>query len=621
MARDIDQVRRVLKSLEGKYAERDHRWQAVKSVRAGDLSSVFPDIFGNDYEYPMVANHLDTVARDLSEALAPLPALSCTNTKMTSDAARKAAQLKQRIGSHYWRASRLEQQMFSAGDNYVTYGLTVAMVEPDFEEMTPKFRFLHPMGCYPEFDKDGKTISLTRKWRAKQIDLMNQFPEAPPNAWGRSFYEDVSNRDIEVVRYIDKDQYLVFVKDNGVVLSRAANAMGKCPVVCGVRPSPDSEMRGQFDDILGVQAARAIMMRLAVEAAEKQVQAPIALPDDVNDITFGPDAVIRTAQPQNVHKVQTGVDGSTFQESAVLQQELLTGSRYPGARQGGIQANVITGRGVEALMGGFDSQIKSGQIVFASMLRELTELAFCVDETYWPAVPKTIRGVAEGATFEAKYVPMTAIKGDYTCDVTYGFLSGLDPNRALVFLLQLHGDKSIDRATLQRHMPFDIDLIQLQQNIEVEGLRDSLMEGIAAYVQALGPMVANGQDPTQPLTVVAQAIKSIQSGSSVEDALLGGFQAQQAAAQAAAQAQAQQQAAAGGGAPGGPPGPGGPGGGGGPVDNLPPGVQDSGLLSGVAPGQAGMAPGGRPSLEMLMASLGAGGKPALSAGVRRALPI
>ena len=59
---------------------------------------------------------------------------------------------------------------------------------------------------------------------------------------------------------------------------------------------------------------------------------------------------------------------------------------------------------------------------------------------------------------------------------------------------------------------------------------------------------------------------------------------------------------------------------GGPGENLE-GLSSSGLLRGVAAGQAGMPAGGRPDLQMLMASLGAGGQPQLSAGVSRRLPI
>jgi hypothetical protein len=51
------------------------------------------------------------------------------------------------------------------------------------------------------------------------------------------------------------------------------------------------------------------------------------------------------------------------------------------------------------------------------------------------------------------------------------------------------------------------------------------------------------------------------------------------------------------------------------------GLSDSGLMRGVAPGQAGMPAGGRPDLQMLMASLGQNGQANLTAGVSRRIPI
>ena len=51
------------------------------------------------------------------------------------------------------------------------------------------------------------------------------------------------------------------------------------------------------------------------------------------------------------------------------------------------------------------------------------------------------------------------------------------------------------------------------------------------------------------------------------------------------------------------------------------GLNSAGLMRGVAAGQAGMAPGGRPELQMLMANLGADGNPNLTAGVSRRLPV
>jgi hypothetical protein len=55
--------------------------------------------------------------------------------------------------------------------------------------------------------------------------------------------------------------------------------------------------------------------------------------------------------------------------------------------------------------------------------------------------------------------------------------------------------------------------------------------------------------------------------------------------------------------------------------NLPQGLQPSGRLSGVAPGQQGMAPGGRPALQTLLAGLSSSGQANLSAGVLRRQPV
>jgi hypothetical protein len=604
----IDAVQSKIRGLEAKFSERDGRHGRVRDVRGGRIAGVFPQYFSAEESMPLVSNFIDVVARDLSEAIAPLPALNCSSGMATSDRARAFAAKKQRVGAYYWLASNLELQMFPAADQYLTYGLTAFIVEPDLENQMPRIRMIDAVGAYPEMNLNGDCVSFTRRWMTKTSTLAAQYPHLAPKLMQSDQFGRVMDVDVRCYAYYDDSQVLVFVPERGnLVLEKFQNHLGECPVVVAVRPSPDGEMRGQFDDILGVQAARAVMMRLAVEAAEKQVQAPLAVPDDVTEINLGPDAIMRSQNPEKIHRVDLSVGQATFAEAASLEQELLMGSRYPQGRQGNINASVVTGRGVEALMGGFDTQIKTAQVVFAHALRKATSLCFKLDETYWRDTRRTIRGVVEGTPFEQDYTPSKDIAGDYTCDVTYGFLAGMDPNRALVFMLQALSAKLLDRATVQRHMPFDIDVTQLQQNIDVEEMRDALKQGVLAYVQAIGPIAEQGGDPSLILQVLAETVQGRQKGKALEVLLADAFttlqQRQQAQQQAAAEA-AQQ---AGGGA-------------GGPGGQLPPGVQDSGLLQGVSPGQAGMAPGGRPTLQTLMASVGSNGQADLRAGVRRNLP-
>jgi hypothetical protein len=70
------------------------------------------------------------------------------------------------------------------------------------------------------------------------------------------------------------------------------------------------------------------------------------------------------------------IPAATFQEQSALQSELRLGARYPEGRTGNIDASVITGQGVQALLGAFDSQIKAGQTVLAEVLEDVHQVVF-----------------------------------------------------------------------------------------------------------------------------------------------------------------------------------------------------------------------------------------------------
>ena len=169
-------------------------------------------------------------------------------------------------------------------------------------------------------------------------------------------------------------------------------------IVVARKPSVDGEMRGQFDDIIGIQLLRNRFALLAMEAAEKSVQAPIVLPSDVQELMLGGDAVIRTNSPAGVRRVELTLPQGAFTEQTLLNQEMRVGARYPEGRTGNIDASIVTGQGVQALMGAFDTQVKSAQAIFASALRDVISVCFEVDEMIFPE-PKTIRGVDSGSPY------------------------------------------------------------------------------------------------------------------------------------------------------------------------------------------------------------------------------
>ena len=198
-----------------------------------------------------------------------------------------------------------------------------------------------------------------------------------------------------------------------------------------------------------------------------------------------------------------------------------------------------------------------------------------------------------GTPFEVRYTPATDIKGDTSVDVQYGLMAGLDPNRWLVFGLQARAEKLISRDYLRRQMPADLDAGDEERKVDIEDYREALKQALAGYAQAIPVLAQQGQDPREILGVLTTIIEDRQKGKPIEESIANAFQPPEPPA----------------------PEPGADGGEGG--DQPPYGLGPTGLLKGVAPGQAGMAPGGRPDLQMMLAGLDARGQAQVSAGVSR----
>jgi hypothetical protein len=517
------EVNAKLGRLQTKFASRDQRMRDVLSVRQGDLSKVYPSMFSEDYPKPLVANFIDVAARDLAEAMAPLPSFNCSAANMVSDSARKAADTRTRIANFYASLSELQLQMYEGADWYNTYGMMVGLVEMDYDSNNPRLRLLNPWGVYPEMDRFGRTISLTQVINIDSESLAAQYPEFADQILAKNNYQQGSPY-VSMIRYHDADQDLIFLPERkNLTLARTPNPIGKCLAKVAIRPSLDGQARGQFDDVLSVQLARARFAILQIQAAEKSIQAPIAIPQDVQELALGPDSIMRSAQPQNIRRVSLDLPPGLFAESGALERELRLGARYPESRSGNINASVITGRGVQELQAGFDTQIKSAQAQFARMFSDLLGLCFEVDEKLFPNTQKVIKGSEDGTPYVLKYTPSRDIKGEYGVDVRYGIMSGMDPSRAIIALLQMRSDKLVSRDYVRREIPMDLNVSQEEQRVDIEEMRDALRVSVAQYAQAIPALAAQGQDPSEIVSRIAAVIQGRQKGLSLESVVEKAF--------------------------------------------------------------------------------------------------
>lgn len=609
MAR-IDELAAQYHRLKMVNAERDQRMRDIKLVRTGHMGLVFPDLFPEDgpFTRPIVANMVDVAARDLAEVIAPLPSFNCSSSTMVSDKARMFAEKRTRIASNYVVYSQTQKQMYNAADWYVTYGFVPGIVELDWDQKMPRIKWLDPTGTYIIRDRREHVQAIYQTIEYHVDELMAKFPDL---AAAIENYSMGGNRKVEVVRYHDAKSDVLFLPgDMGMVLMETPNLTGECLAVEVRRPGLTDEARGQFDDVIAVQVAKARFALLALEAAQKSVQAPIALPQDVQELSMGADAVLRSTTPEKIRRIPLDIPPAAFQEQGVLDNELRQGSRYPEVRGGNLDASIVTGRGVQALMSGFDTQVKTAHAMFADAFTRLIELCFTVEEKLWPSFRKTIRGNDNGTPYEVTYTPEKDIKGDYSVDVQYGLMAGLDPNRALVFGLQARGDRLISQDWLRRQLPFSLNASEEEQKLDIEDMRQALRQAVSGYAQAIPVLAQAGQDPGEILTRLAMIIEGRQKGRPIEEVIQEAFAPPEvppgmveSPVEGASPVP---------GAPGEAPMSGG--------EDLS-GINDAGMLRGVAPGQAGLPPGGRPDLNVLLAGLTQGGEANLQSSVSRRVPI
>jgi len=587
----------------------------VNSVRRGEFDQAFEGRYSEEWPKPITANTIDVAARDLAEMLAPLPAFNCTSPNITSEPQRKNAEKRTEIANNYVNQSNLQRQMYSGGDWLPTYGFLPFLVEIDTVAQMPRIKLDNPLGAYYELNREGKTVVYARTYSKTVGELRAEFPELDEfirtvgtNHFNRPQYAPDTAK-LEVVYFSDADAFTLFLPErSNLELRKIPNPVGRCLVHVVERKGLDDEVRGQYDDVIWTQIARDRFATLALEAATKAVEAPLAVPDDMQELVLGADAIMRSNTPEKIRRVPIEMPASAFSQDQVLERELRVGARYPESRTGNMDASIVTGQGVKALNLGFDSQLRAYQSHLADGLREALCLCFEVDEKLWPDVEKSATWNDRGTPHNLKYTPSRDIKGNHDVDVQYGLMAGLDPNRALVFGLQARSDKLISRDTLMRNLPMNVNVDQESRMVQIEEQRDALGQGLAALAQSLPAMAQMGQDPTIVLQQIASVIDDFRKGKPIEEAALTAFRPPEVEATGTNPLDP----GATPGAPGSVPPSGGV---------LPPGMEPSGLPEGVAPGQAAMGPGGRPDLSYILSGLSASGAPQMSANVVRRRPI
>lgn len=495
--------------------DRDKRHQDILAIRRGDYEAVAQGILPEDFNRALVSNLIDTAAHDLSEVMAPLPAVSCASSSITSQSKKDFANKRSLIANHYLQSSRLSDQMYHAADKYVSFGWFAYKVTPDFDVQAPCIQVSRSTTSYFAQDYRDRVVQYVEVMRVPAAELCHLYPEH--YALIKNHVDRTSNDQIEVCEWHDKNVVALWCPDLKLVLDVSPNLLGRPAVRIVGRPSLDGEKRGQFDDVIGVQIARAVIAQYTMSAVQQSVEAPIQLPRDVQEMDLGPFAALQT--DGTVQRVQLNVPTGLFPEQQMLQSEQRVGSRYPEARSGNIDASIVTGQGVQALMGTFDTQIQAFQRLNESALEDVLGMCFELDQKLWPNAERSVRVKDAGSPVQMTYKASKDIADDFSCDVSYGAVAGLDPNRSLIFLLQAVSGGMISRETARRFLPVELDDLAESKRMDLESIRDAELAAVAALPQVMAQMAAGGGDPREIILAISKIIDLREKGKTIDEAI------------------------------------------------------------------------------------------------------
>lgn len=423
-------------------------------------------------------------------------------------------------------------------------GVALIHVWPDFTveraKRFPLFRRLDPRGLLPpvNYQVGDMVRDLMYVQYVKYRDLRTQFGVAA-NVLADRYRGDIDDTmEVKIVRYYGPDEihYVAMMGEGSssttATIARWPNRLdGRLPLIMVPRPSPDGELRGQFDDMLPTLSAENRLMTYALDYADQGVYAPVIKRGMKGiDIKFGPGAVIDVPLEGDVGRVAPAtVDPSVFRLGADLERQSRRSGFQPEARAGDIGQSIGSAAFVESLMGGLTTNIRGLQLQMSQALQEanevyqLTDIAYC-DER------KSIAGYAQGGQFSLNYTPSKLFDPEQLGNlVTYGAGAGVDRFNRMIMLLRVQDSGWASKRWAAIESGMIDNYVREENRIMDEQAAQALFAGILAQANQgnLEPLARfqqareNNQDPLMAVADIVEAAGQPQQAQAQPNALPG----------------------------------------------------------------------------------------------------
>jgi hypothetical protein len=515
MPLEINRLSSMYAAWRSRFTERDVRMETIDRVVRGEF-----DIFDPDEEKvtSRSPNLVQVAIEDTAEAASLVPTIRVQPDGSTVTA-KKVARTMEQIAVNYMDLNQIDMLIPRSIMDKAAYGMSVWTVTPDLEQKIPVIERRDPRQCYPEPGfrpgDDVRKCMFTREIFFNQLPVEYQQKLKDVIADYSEYDDPDENSKVVLVEYYDTEEYilaglyqastsgLVRYRGDGdvplpVELERIENKAGVCPVVIGTRISLDGEVRGQFDQVVGLLEAHIRLTGLILDYADQAVYSDIFVKDLIGEMPYGGGSFIELGPQGAIGRVPPAVSSLNVQaDLSSLVDGMHVAGRWPKSRPGEIDQSIASAKFLESAAGMMNTAIRTYHQIMQRQLEKALRIAFEIDKSYFPGA-KSATGILRNQQFLIEYNPSSDINTNHQLRVEYGLGLGRDPAQSAVLHIQYSQAEFVSKEFVQENIDGLTDVGRERSRLDVEKFR-----GMALAKLLMG--LEQGTIPEAALVEIARA--------------------------------------------------------------------------------------------------------------------
>ena len=524
MPLEINRLSSMYAAWRSRFTERDVRMETIDRIVRGEF-----DIFDPDEEKvtSRSPNLVQVAIEDTAEAASLVPTIR-VQPEGSTVTAKKVARTMEQIAVNYMDLNQIDMLIPRSIMDKAAYGMSVWTITPDLEQKIPVIERRDPRQCYPEPGfrpgDDVRKCMFTREIFFNQLPVEYQQKLKDVIADYSEYDDPDENSKVVLVEYYDMEEYilaglyqastsgLVRYRGDGdvplpVELERIENKAGVCPVVIGTRISLDGEVRGQFDQVVGLLEAHIRLTGLILDYADQAVYSDIFVKDLIGEMPYGGGSFIELGPQGAIGRVPPAVSSLNVQaDLAQLVDGMHVAGRWPKSRPGEIDQSIATAKFLESAAGMMNTAIRTYHQILQRQMEKALRIAFEIDKTYFPGA-KSASGILRNQQFLIEYNPGSDINTDHQLRVEYGLGLGRDPAQSAVLHIQYSQAEFVSKEFVQENIDGLTDVGRERSRLDVEKFRG----------MALAKLLMGLEQGTIPETALVEIARAREQGEELFD--------------------------------------------------------------------------------------------------------